>query len=470
MNNINTQNNEESVDLGTNDKIDTSSAKSEKNNPTSSESGEANESSEDKYKDGEELSFVRVRFPGNSKSQPFLLGKRKFTYGQKVLAMSDRGMTVGYINSFPYTVKYDKSMGQIRTIAKVATEEDIKEQKSYMQKEKEAEVLCLRLIEKHNLDMNVTHVEFIQFGKKAVFYFNAPERVDFRNLVKDLVGDLKMRIELRQISVRDRAAAIGAIGACGLQTCCSSFLSNYGNVTIKMAKNQNLALIPSKINGVCGQVKCCIKYEDDVYTEKRKNLPIEQTFIKVKNGDIGKVTKLHLMNEQFDMITDKGQIRRYFRTQFEENNSLPPKGWSFPDQFRSIVQETSTVIGLSDLEEEKLSRYDAETDESEESSAELIIEDDSDIIDTNVVIQKNKLDSEEGESRPTKKPFHQNNGQKHFNKNNNQNRNNQNRNQQNAGPKEQGNNNKQTAPQKDGAPKKPFHNKNKRPFGQKKSE
>lgn len=396
---------------------------------TNIETQETEEVSEDKYKDGEELSFVRVRFPGNSKSQPFLLGKRRFTYGQKVLAMSDRGMTVGYINSFPYAVKYDKSLNPIRTIAKVASEEDIKEQKSYMQKEKEAEVLCLRLIEKHNLDMNVTHVEFIQFGKKAVFYFNAPERVDFRNLVKDLVGDLKMRIELRQISVRDRAAAIGAIGACGLQTCCSSFLSNYGNVTIKMAKNQNLALIPSKINGVCGQVKCCIKYEDDVYTEKRKNLPLEQTFIRVKNGDIGKVTKLHLMNEQFDMITDKGQIRRYFRTQFDDKNSLPPKGWSFPDQFRSIVQETSTVIGLSDLEEERLRGYDSEVDESDEDSTELVIEDEGDTIDTNVDISKakNNFASEDDQDSKPKKNFNPNFKKKPFhNKNNNQNKNNNN--------------------------------------------
>lgn len=186
-----------------------------------------------------------------------------------------------------------------------------------------------------------------------------------------------------------------------------------------MAKNQNLALIPSKINGVCGQVKCCIKYEDDVYTEKRKHLPLEQTFIRVKNGDIGKVTKLHLMNEQFDMITDKGQIRRYFRTQFEDKNSLPPKGWTFPDQFRSIVQETSTVIGLSDLEEERLRGYDSETDDSDEDSNELVIEDDTDIIDTNVDISKTKAtynNDEDQDSKPKKnfnpnhkkKPFHNN--------------------------------------------------------------
>ena len=202
-----------------------------------------------RFKVGQELTFIRVRFPGNAKSFPFLLGKRTFRYGQTVNAMSDRGMAVGYINSFPYTKKYKSEMGQIRSIAHLASREDIEKEQHLIDKEKQAEELCIRLIDKHSLDMTLTHVQYIQYGKKAVFYFTAPARVDFRELVKDLVGELKMRIELRQISVRDRAAALGAIGACGLQTCCSSFLQRYGQVSMKMAKNQNLALVPSKING-----------------------------------------------------------------------------------------------------------------------------------------------------------------------------------------------------------------------------
>ncbi len=221
---------------------------------------EQNEKENSRFKDGEMITMIRVRFPGNARSFPFLVGKRRFAYGQKVVAMSDRGMSVGYINSFPYDVVFNKAMLPIRSIAKVASAEDIQAQVEFRDSEKKAEVICIHLIEKYKLDMILTHVEFTQFGKKAVFYFNAPARVDFRDLVKELVYELKMRIELRQISVRDRAAAIGAIGACGLQTCCSSFLKNYGNVSIKMAKNQNLALIPSKLNGVCGQIKCFIKY------------------------------------------------------------------------------------------------------------------------------------------------------------------------------------------------------------------
>lgn len=312
-----------------------------------------------RFKDGENLTMIRVRFPGNAKSFPFLLGKRKFNYGQKVVAMSDRGMTVGYINSFPYQVTFNKSMLPIRSIAKAATEEDIRAQIEFRDSEKKAEVICLNLIERYNLDMVLTHVEFTQFGKKAVFYFNAPARVDFRDLVKDLVAQLKMRIELRQISVRDRAAAIGAVGACGLQTCCSSFLKNYGNVSIKMAKNQNLALMASKLNGVCGQIKCCIKYEDDVYTDKRKLLPKEGTFIQTRNGDRGKVLRLHLLIEQFEMLTDTGLKRAYAAGQYQHKDKDLPSSYRFPDSFDHISDETKTVIGLQEYLDFKKKQSDA---------------------------------------------------------------------------------------------------------------
>ncbi len=317
-----------------------------------------------RWEEGQEISLVRVRFPGNSRSFPFLVGKRQFRYGQKVVAMSDRGMDVGYINSFPYTVPFKKSMLPIRSISKVATEEDISEMQGNFAKQKEAEVVALKLIEELGLDMHITHVEIIQFGKKMVFYFTAPARVDFRDLVKKLVSELKMRIELRQISVRDRAAALGSIGACGQATCCSTFLKNYGNVSIKMAKNQNLALIPSKINGVCGQIKCCIKYEDDVYADKRKLLPREGAYIKAANGDIGKVTKLHILVEQFDMITDKGQIRRYTKSQFHDGKKLP-KDHPFPERFQHVVNETSNIIGLSEAQSEMAKDFNKGLSEEE---------------------------------------------------------------------------------------------------------
>lgn len=300
------------------------------------------------FEDGQILNFVKVRFPGHAKSYAFLIGKRNLSYGQKVMAMSDRGMAVGYINSFSYKIPFSKNLLPLRSINKTATQEDIDKERENYKKQKEVETLCQNLIEKHKLDMNLTHVEFTQFGKKVVFYFSAPARVDFRGLVKDMVSELRLRIELRQISVRDRAASQGALGPCGRELCCSSFLSKYGNVSIRMAKNQNLTLNYSKLNGVCGQLKCCLQYEDEVYSQKRKNLPNEGTLIKTLNGDSGKIRKLYILNEQFDMLTDKGKIRRYTADQYVSTYKL--NELKFPRQFDNISDDTGTIIGLTDKE------------------------------------------------------------------------------------------------------------------------
>lgn len=309
-----------------------------------------------RFEEGQILNLVRVRFPGHNKSYPFLIGKRKLVYGQKVVAMSDRGMAVGYTNSFSYQLPFKKEMLPIKYISKVANSEDIAKEKDIYKKQKDAENLCQDLIDKHKLSMNLTHVEFTGFGKKVVFYFVAPARVDFRGLVKDLVTELKLRIELRQISVRDRAASMGALGPCGRELCCSSFLSKYGNVSIKMAKNQNLTLNYSKLNGVCGQLKCCLQYEDDVYFAKRKKLPSEGKFIKTKNGEFGKVNRIHILSEQFDILTNRGHIKRYVSEMFDKEVSRSDA--KFPDRFDNISDETATVVGLSEYESKVTRQYE----------------------------------------------------------------------------------------------------------------
>ena len=315
-----------------------------------------------KYQDGEVLEFVQVRFPGNARSFQFLRGKRSLSHGQKVVAMSDRGMAVGYVNSFPYKVPFKKDLLPINSISKLATDEDIENQKQHYRQEKEVETLCNDLIEKHNLDMNLTHVEFTQYGKKTVFYFTAPRRVDFRGLVKDLVTKLKTRIELRQISLRDRAAAIGGIGPCGRQLCCSSFLSRYGNVNVKLAKNQNLTLNYNKLNGVCGQLKCCLQYEDEVYSHKRKLLPREGQFLQTVGGERGRVERLHLLTEQFEMLTDRGTVKKYSVTQYDPAIELP-KDWRFPRKFDHISKDNSEAIGQELWRENQLDELEDECDE-----------------------------------------------------------------------------------------------------------
>ena len=395
-----------------------------------------------RFKDGEKLIMIRVRFPGNARSFPFLVGKRKFAYGQKVVAMSDRGMTVGYINSFPYEIIFNKSMLPVRSIAKVASAEDIQAQVEFRDSEKKAEVICIHLIERHQLDMILTHVEFTQFGKKAVFYFNAPARVDFRDLVKDLVFDLKMRIELRQISVRDRAAALGSVGACGLQTCCSSFLKNYGNVSIKMAKNQNLALIPTKLNGVCGQIKCCIRYEDDVYSDKRKNLPREGTFIRAINGDKGKVQKLNILIEQFEMLTDNGVRRRYSSNQYKGRESDLGNDYRFPEFFDNIINETQAVIGISLEEQVKADKFlehnSVMTEEralDEKNTKFFKTNDQFEEFSEEEKIAENKPVVTQATPRPAQAPRNNNNNNNNRNNNQNRNRNHNHRNNNGGGNK-----------------------------------
>ena len=329
---------------------------------------------DNRFKEGQILRFVRVRFPGNSKSFPFLIGKRRIDYGQKVVAMSDRGMAVGYVNSFPYDVPFEKSMLPIKSISKVATDEDItKEHETYL-REKEVETLCQDLIDRYQLDMYLTHVEFTQFGKKAVFYFIAPARVDFRDLVKDLVQQLKMRIELRQISVRDRSAALGGLGPCGRELCCSSFLGKYGNVSIKMAKNQDLTLNYSKLNGVCGQLKCCLQYEDEVYAEKRKRLPREGEIVMTTNGDVIRVDRLIILSEQFVGMSDRG-IRKRFTIDMFKNVIENPK---FPEFFDNISDETHKIIGLDETETKKVKKFEQEVKAYQDKSklfAENVFED-----------------------------------------------------------------------------------------------
>lgn len=331
---------------------------SEDLNSTDLTSGEAEDKEESRFKEGQILRFVRVRFPGNAKSFPFLIGKRRIEYGQKVVAMSDRGMAVGYVNSFPYEVPFNKTMLPVRSISKVAQEEDIvKDHEAYRQ-QKNAEIICTDLIEHFKLDMQLTHVEFTSFGKKAIFYFIAPARVDFRDLVKDLVAKLKTRIELRQISVRDRSASIGGLGPCGRELCCSSFLTKYGNVGIKMAKNQDLTLNFSKLNGVCGQLKCCLQYEDDVYREKRSRLPKEGDIISTHTGEIGRVDRLYLLSEQFVMMTNRGVRKRYIVDLYKE--TLDKETANFPKEFDSISDETHKILGLEESEAKKVKAFEAE--------------------------------------------------------------------------------------------------------------
>lgn len=307
------------------------------------------------FTEGQLLRFIRVRFPGNNKSFTFYIGDREYPFGQKVLAMSDRGLAVGFINSQVYEMKFNKSLLPIRSIIRVATADDALVEQENFRSERKLREIADRLIEKNGLDMTLTQVEVVGLGKKAIFYFTAPTRVDFRGLVHEMVSEMKMRIELRQISVRDRAASVGGLGPCGRELCCSSFLARYGNVGIKLAKNQDLSLNSSKINGVCGQLKCCLTYEDEVYQEKRKKLPRENAIVKTKDGHAGKVVRLHILSEQFETISPEGVIRRYVAEMWDG----AAEGVEIPKYFENgVTDNTKTVVGLDLVNAEKAKQHE----------------------------------------------------------------------------------------------------------------
>lgn len=317
---------------------------------------EADEIDPETLKVGDPVRLIRVRFPGSNKSFSFFVDSDLYRYGQKVVATSDRGIGVGFVNSFAYEVPFTKDLLPLRKIHRHATAEDQALDIEVFRDERRLRDIADKLIEKNQLDMQLTQVEITQAGKKAVFSFTAPNRVDFRGLVHEMVSEMKMRIELRQVSVRDRAAAVGGLGPCGRELCCSSFLARYGNVGIKLAKNQDLSLNSSKINGVCGQLKCCLTYEDEVYQEKRRKLPKDNAVVKTKDGNVGKVIRLHVLLEQFEIINLQGIIRRYVSDMWD---GMPEEKIEIPKYFEhGVTDNSSTIIGLTELQAQKMREHE----------------------------------------------------------------------------------------------------------------
>ena len=194
-------------------------------------------------------------------------------------------------------VEDDKIVTPLKKVLRIATNRDIKRHEECKKIEKEAFSVCEKKIKEHKLDMLLTEVECKFDNSKILFYFTADGRIDFRDLVKDLAAIYKTRIELRQIGVRDKVKRIGGNGVCGRELCCCTFLSDFEAVSIKMAKEQNISLNPSKISGNCGRLMCCLKYENDVYEEKLQKLPNVGAIVKTEDG-VGEVDNVEILKEK----------------------------------------------------------------------------------------------------------------------------------------------------------------------------
>ena len=238
-----------------------------------------------------------VRFKSAGKVYFFAPGDLDVKLNDHVIVETARGLEFGTIAMDITDIKEDDVVQPLKKIVRMATEEDIKRHDENEKKKAKALSLCQEKVDKHGLEMKLIDVEYTFDNNKIIFYFTADGRVDFRELVKDLASVFKMRIELRQIGVRDEAKMLGGIGSCGRSLCCSSWLSDFEPVSIKMAKVQNLSLNPTKISGICGRLMCCLKYENDVYMELRKGLPDNGEKVKTKDG-MGKVVDSNILESK----------------------------------------------------------------------------------------------------------------------------------------------------------------------------
>ncbi|MCI8444054.1 MAG: stage 0 sporulation family protein [Clostridia bacterium] len=240
--------------------------------------------------------IVGVRFKKLGKIYFFNPKNLKVRKGDKVIVQTAQGEEYGEVMIPNRFVEDEKIIAPLKKVIRIANYRDHKHYEEDRKKEKEAFKICQKKIKEHKLDMTLTDVEYKFDDSKILFYFTADGRIDFRELVKDLAAIYKTRIELRQIGVRDEVKRIGGNGVCGRELCCCSFLSDFEAVSIKMAKEQNLSLNPSKISGNCGRLMCCLKYENEVYEDKLKRLPNIGAIVKTEDGK-GEVENIETLKE-----------------------------------------------------------------------------------------------------------------------------------------------------------------------------
>ncbi|MDO4943657.1 MAG: stage 0 sporulation family protein [Ruminococcus sp.] len=252
------------------------------------------------------LKIIGVRFKSVGKIYYFNPLFNKIKLGDKVIVETARGVECGEVVMVDREIDETEFSSPIKPIIRIATEQDFKTIEKNKQKEKDAFKICEEKIAAHKLKMNLIDVECTFDNNKLLFYFTAENRVDFRELVKDLASVFRTRIELRQIGVRDEAKMLGGLGICGQPFCCSRFLGEFQPVSIKMAKEQGLSLNPTKISGTCGRLMCCLKYEQDAYEDLLKHTPKQGAIVKTNEGK-GVVEEVNLLTGKLRVKLDKSE-------------------------------------------------------------------------------------------------------------------------------------------------------------------
>ena len=256
------------------------------------------------------ITVIGVRFRNVGKIYYFSPGQLKIKAGQHVIVETARGIEYGYVVLGNRDVEDNKVIQPLKAVIRMASEEDDRIETENKTKEKDAFKICQKKIQAHNLEMKLIDAEYTFDNNKVLFYFTADGRIDFRELVKDLASVFKTRIELRQIGVRDETKICGGMGICGRELCCHTYLSEFIPVSIKMAKEQNLSLNPTKISGVCGRLMCCLKNEEETYEYLNSKLPGIGDTVTTDDGQKGEVHSVNVLRQtvKVRMVVDKDEI------------------------------------------------------------------------------------------------------------------------------------------------------------------
>ena len=291
------------------------------------------------------VKVVVVRFRNAGKIYYFGPGKLDIHAGMHVIVETARGVEMGTVMTEPKGVSEEEVIQPLKPVIRIATEADEKTVAKNREKEKDAFRICLEKIAKHKLDMKLVEAEYTFDNNKLLFYFTADGRIDFRELVKDLAAVFRTRIELRQIGVRDETKIMGGIGICGRALCCNTYLSEFAPVSIKMAKEQNLSLNPTKISGVCGRLMCCLKNEQETYEELNKKLPGLGDTVTTPDGLTGTVHSVNVLRQRVKVIVEINDEK--------EIQEFPVDDLKFRPRKKKVKVSEKELKELGNLEDKK---------------------------------------------------------------------------------------------------------------------
>lgn len=295
------------------------------------------------------IKVIGVRFRQAGKIYNFSPADFQVKVGDHVIVETARGIEYGPVVQGIREVADDKVIMPLKSVIRIATEEDDKKAIENNEKEKKAFKICKEKIAKHGLEMKLIETEYTFDNNKVLFYFTADGRIDFRELVKDLASVFKTRIELRQVGVRDETKMLGGIGICGRPLCCNTYLSEFIPVSIKMAKEQSLSLNPTKISGICGRLMCCLKNEQEAYEELNSNLPDIGEKVKTFDGFKGEVVSVNVLRQKVKIVVEVDDEREIKEYAIDELKFKPKK-----KKFNLASEELKALKGLEDKEESKL--------------------------------------------------------------------------------------------------------------------